>query len=124
MDHTDENIQREYCKLHADTLVRVEKALDEISKQHIDYVSRIARIEVKLDNGLSKTIEKIAVQLDDFCEDTNNRLIKLEEFKWFRVWVTRLRDNIFKNILMLALGGGVIYMVIRFGDELIKKILR
>lgn len=104
-------------------IARLERKLDEIAERQIDHIERIIRLEGIVTNGLSSNVKAIKDKVEAVCTGYEARLQTLEEFKWFRTWMTSLRDNIFKNLLMLALGGGVIYMVIRFGDQLIKKIL-
>ena len=103
--------------------IRLERKIDEIAERQIDHIERIIRLEGIVTNGLSSNVKAIKEKMEAICIGYDTRLQTLEEFRWFRTWMTSLRDNVFKNLLMLALGGGVIYMVIRFGDEAIKKVL-
>jgi hypothetical protein len=118
---------REYCELHGklmDTIDRIELKLDAISERQTDYIERTVKIEGIVTNGLALSVKHMRDQLDKFCGEAERRLVEIEKFSWFRQWMTGLRDNLFQNILRLILVGGGIYMIVRFGNEIIKGILK
>ena len=105
--------------------------LDDIVERQLDYIQRLTRIEDKQEqiekivtNGLSHNVANIAKRLDSFCEEVKKRLDELEEFQWFRLPVTKLRDTIFWYILKIALAGGAIYLVIHYSGDLIRGITK
>jgi len=104
--------------------------LDDIVERQLEYIERLTRIEDKQEqierivtNGLSHNVANIAKRLDIFCEEVKKRLDELEDFKWFRLHVTTLRDKIFWYVLKIALAGGAIYLIIHYGGNVIKRIL-
>ena len=104
--------------------------LDDIVERQLEYIERLTRIEDKQEqierivtNGLSHNVANIAKRLDIFCEEVKKRLDELEDFKWFRLPVTKLRDKIFWYALKIALAGGAIYLIIHYGGNVIKRIL-
>ena len=104
--------------------------LDDIVERQLEYIERLTRIEDKQEqiekivtNGLSHNVANIAKRLDTFCEEVKKRLDELEDFKWFRLPVTTLRDKIFWYVLKIALAGGAIYLIIHYGGNVIKRIL-
>ena len=104
--------------------------LDDIVERQLEYIERLTRIEDKQEqiekivtNGLSHNVANIAKRLDIFCEEVKKRLDELEDFKWFRLPVTTLRDKIFWYVLKIALAGGAIYLIIHYGGNVIKRIL-
>ena len=104
--------------------------LDDIVERQLDYIQRLTRIEDKQEqiekivtNGLSHNVANISKRLDIFCEEVKKRLDELEDFKWFRLPVTKLRDKIFWYALKIALAGGAIYLIIHYGGNVIKRIL-
>ena len=104
--------------------------LDDIVERQLEYIERLTRIEDKQEqiekivtNGLSHNVADIAKRLDIFCEEVKKRLDELEDFKWFRLPVTKLRDKIFWYVLKIALAGGAIYLIIHYGGNVIKRIL-
>ena len=104
--------------------------LDDIVERQLKYIERLTRIEDKQEqierivtNGLSHNVANIAKRLDIFCEEVKKRLDELEDFKWFRLPVTKLRDKIFWYVLKIALAGGAIYLIIYYGGNVIKRIL-
>ena len=104
--------------------------LDGMIVRQIEYAETSARIEEKQEqierivtNGLSHNVANIAKRLDIFCEEVKKRLDELEEFQWFRLPVTKLRDKIFWYVLKIALAGGAIYLIIHYSGNVIKRIL-
>ena len=113
-----------------ESLRDINHKLDGMIERQIAYAETSARIEEKQEsierivtNGLSHNVANIAKRLDIFCEEVKKRLDELEDFKWFRLPVTKLRDKIFWYVLKIALAGGAIYLIIHYGGNVIKRIL-
>jgi len=121
------------CSSHyelVESLRDINHKLDGMIVRQIEYAETSARIEEKQEqierivtNGLSHNVADIAKRLDIFCEEVKKRLDELEDFKWFRLPVTKLRDKIFWYVLKIALAGGAIYLIIHYGGNVIKRIL-
>ena len=117
------------CESHmelVESLRDINQKLDGMIVRQIAYAETSARIEEKQEqierivtNGLSHNVANIAKRLDIFCEEVRKRLDELEEFKWFRLPITRLRDSIFWYLFKLAAAGGVLYLIIHYGKEII-----
>ena len=130
----DERRQNWTCEAHHElvaSLRDINHKLDGMIERQIAYAETSARIEEKQEsierivtNGLSHNVADIAKRLDIFCEEVKKRLDELEEFKWFRLPITRLRDSIFWFILKIALAGGAIYLVIHYSGDIIKGIVK
>ena len=129
----DERRQNWTCAAHGElveSLRLINEKLDGMIVRQIEYAERSVRIEQKQENlekivtnGLSHNVAAIAKRLDIFCEEVKKRLDLLEEFQWFRLPVTKLRDKIFWYALKIALAGGAIYLIIHYGGNVIKRIL-
>ena len=129
----DERRQNWTCEAHhelVESLRDINHKLDGMIERQIAYAETSARIEAKQEqierivtNGLSHNVAAIAERLDIFCEEVKKRLDLLEEFQWFRLPVTKLRDKIFWYVLKIALAGGAIYLIIHYGGNVIKRIL-
>jgi len=130
----DERRQNWTCSAHhelVESLRDINQKLDGMIIRQIAYAETSARIEEKQEqierivtNGLSHNVADIAKRLDIFCDEVKKRLDELEEFKWFRLPITRLRDSIFWFILKIALAGGAIYLVIHYSGDLIRGITK
>lgn len=130
----DERRQNWTCGAHhelVESLRDINQKIDGMIVRQIAYADTSARIEEKQEqierivtNGLSHNVANIAKRLDIFCEEVKKRLDELEEFKWFRLPITRLRDSIFWFILKIALAGGAIYLVIHYSGDLIRGITK
>ena len=122
------------CESHieiVESLRDINQKLDGMIVRQIEYAETSARIEEKQEqierivtNGLSHNVANIAKRLDIFCEEVKKRLDELEDFKWFRLPVTKLRDKIFWYALKIALAGGAIYLVIHYAGDIVKAVLR
>jgi len=133
MDEQTERRQTWVCGAHhelVESLRDINQKLDGMIIRQIAYAETSARIEEKQEqierivtNGLSHNVANIAKRLDIFCEEVKKRLDELEDFKWFRLPVTKLRDKIFWYALKIALAGGAIYLIIHYGGNVIKRIL-
>jgi hypothetical protein len=95
--------------------------------RQIAYADTSARIEEKQEqierivtNGLSHNVANIAKRLDVFCDEVKKRLDELEEFQWFRLPITKLRDSIFWYLVKIAAAGGMLYLIIHYGKEIIQ----
>jgi len=129
----DERRQNWTCSAHhelVESLRDINHKLDGMIVRQIEYAETSARIEERQENierivtnGLSHNVANIAKRLDIFCEEVKKRLDELEDFKWFRLPVTKLRDKIFWYALKIALAGGAIYLIIHYGGNIIKRIL-
>jgi len=129
----DERRQSWTCSAHhelVESLRDINQKLDGMIVRQIEYAETSARIEEKQEqierivtNGLSHNVANVAKRLDVFCEEVKKRLDELEEFKWFRLPVTKLRDKIFWYVLKIALAGGAIYLIIHYSGNIIKRIL-
>ena len=129
----DERRQNWTCGAHhelVESLRDINHKLDGMIVRQIEYAKTSARIEERQENierivtnGLSHNVANIAKRLDIFCEEVKKRLDELEDFKWFRLPVTKLRDKIFWYALKIALAGGAIYLIIHYGGNVIKRIL-
>ena len=129
----DERRQNWTCEAHHElvaSLRDINHKLDGMIERQIAYAETSARIEEKQEsierivtNGLSHNVADIAKRLDIFCEEVKKRLDELEDFKWFRLPVTKLRDKIFWYVLKIALAGGAIYLIIHYSGNVIKRIL-
>lgn len=129
----DERRQNWTCSAHhelVESLRDINHKLDGMIVRQIEYAETSARIEERQENierivtnGLSHNVAAIAERLDTFCKEVKKRLDELEDFKWFRLPVTKLRDKIFWYVLKIALAGGAIYLIIHYGGNIIKRIL-
>ncbi len=130
----DERRQNWTCGAHhelVESLRDINQKLDGMIVRQIAYAETSARIEEKQEqierivtNGLSHNVANIAKRLDIFCEEVKKRLDELEEFKWFRLPITRLRDTIFWYVFKIALAGGAIYLIIHYSGDLIRGITK
>jgi len=118
--------RRSDCLAHASleaTLGSMNEKIDLILERQLEYSNRITKLETIVTNGLSHNVANISKSMDDFCVEVKRRLDELEDFKWFRLPVTKLRDKIFWYVLKIALAGGAIYLIIHYGGNVIKRIL-
>ena len=130
----DERRQNWTCSAHhelVESLRDINQKLDGMIVRQIAYAETSTRIEEKQEqiekivtNGLSHNVANISKRLDIFCEEVKKRLDELEEFQWFRLPITRLRDTIFWYLFKIALAGGVIYLVIHYWSDIIKGVTK
>ena len=126
----DERRQNWTCGAHhelVESLRDINLKLDGMIVRQIAYAETSTRIEEKQEqiekivtNGLSHNVANISKRLDIFCEEVKKRLDELEEFQWFRLPVTRLRDSIFWYLIKLAAAGGMLYLIIHYGKEILQ----
>ena len=117
------------CFLHVgleERMAGIDKKLGKIVDSQSDHRNDITRLANIIEDGLksklSETIE-VTKNLDEKLDRISNRLIPIEDFNWFREWMTNLRNNLVKKTLALAIVGGITYMLICFGDRMAKKII-
>jgi len=115
------------CDAHEETFRVLHQKLDAIIERQIDYVKTSARIEMKQEqiekivtNGLSHKVADLTKKLDAFCEEFRERIGNLEDFQWFRIPVTKLRDKIFWVALKVALAGGGLYLIFYYMEGVLK----
>ena len=126
----DEQRQNWTCSAHHElvaSLRDINHKLDGMIERQIAYAETSARIEEKQEsierivtNGLSHNVANISKRLDIFCDEVKKRLDELEEFQWFRMPITRLRDSIFWYLFKIAAVGGVLYLIIHYGKEMVQ----
>jgi hypothetical protein len=126
----DERRQNWTCGAHhelVESLRDINQKLDGMIVRQIAYADTSARIEEKQEaierivtNGLSHNVANITKRLDIFCDEVKKRLDELEEFQWFRLPITKLRDSIFWYLVKIAAAGGMLYLIIHYGKEIIQ----
>ena len=116
----------EVCDLHDG----MDKKITTMLANQIKYMEKQAticgtvnRIEGKVENGLSSTVQETQEQVKALHE----KIAVLEDFQWFREWITDLRNNVFKYLVKWAFVGGVIsigYVVLMiYGQKFIAKVI-
>jgi hypothetical protein len=119
----DERRQNWTCEAHhelVESLRDINHKLDGMIERQIAYAETSARIEEK-----QKSIERIVTNgLSHNVQNIVKRLDKLDEFGWFRKPVTKLKDSMFWYALKIAIAGGGLYIVMHFGDKLIKGMVK
>ena len=130
MDEQTERRQTWVCGAHhelVESLRDINQKLDGMIVRQIAYADTSARIEEKQEaierivtNGLSHNVANITKRLDIFCDEVKKRLDELEEFQWFRLPITKLRDSIFWYLVKIAAAGGMLYLIIHYGKEIIQ----
>ena len=98
--------------------------IDLILERQLEYSNRISVLETLVKNGMSHNIIEIREKLETVCEQYGKRLAVLESFAWFRTAVSNIRDNLFINIIKLSVVGGIIYVLVHFGNEIVKMVLK
>ena len=126
----DERRQNWTCGAHhelVESLRDINQKLDGMIVRQIEYAKTSARIEERQENierivtnGLSHNVADMAKRLEGFCSEVKKRLDELEEFQWFRLPITRLRDSIFWYLFKIAAAGGVLYLIIHYGKEVVQ----
>lgn len=123
MDSWDGNERRSQgfalCPMHR----RLEDKIDKILEQQTAHYGDIVHLKDAVDNGLKATV----VEIREHVVSLNGRMLVIEDgvkaFSWFQTWVTLMRDNLFKNVLKLAFIGIILWLVAKFGNQLITKII-
>lgn len=112
------------CDAHEETFRAINKKLDDIIDRQIVYTETSVRIELKqqqlekiVTNGLTRSVADMTKKLEGFCEEVKGRLSNLEDFQWFRLPVTKMRDKLFWYALKVALAGGGLYLIFYYAKE-------
>lgn len=119
----DRRLRPDECLMHGELMNmvhRIESKLDVIDGRQIEYIREQAVIKGIVTNGLSSNVQIIKDQIESLC----CRLTAVEDFKWFRVAMTKFRDNMFLYVFRAALIGGGLYMIVRFSDQVIKGFVK
>jgi hypothetical protein len=102
-----EDVNITVCPLHGE----MDKKITTVLTNQLTYMQRQAdtsavvdRIEHKVDNGLTSAV----VETKEQVQALHDKITVLEDFGWFREWVTDLRNNVFKYLLKWAFVGGAI----------------
>jgi hypothetical protein len=105
------------CPFHPELIeahAELKRSTDTILRNQSDYMLRqmsviedITHIKDTVDNGLKTTVKETA----DRVEELKGRITILDEFEWFREWVNDFRNKLFKRIMTLAVGGGLLAAV-------------
>lgn len=111
------------CEMY-EVIHRIEDKVDKIAERQVIYIGKTEKLEGIVTNGLRSTVNEIKDKLEKFCDGHEKRLIKLEGFAWFREWVSDLRNNLFKYVVLLAITGGIIYVIITHGHDILEKIFK
>jgi hypothetical protein len=113
------------CPYHPD----MKELLHEIRTQQNQHATDIMRVKDIVTNGLQKGlndtsegIKRVGETIKVFCIDFERRLKPLEDFNWFRIWVTDLRDNMFKNVIKLIFYITLTMGALHFSQKLIDKV--
>jgi hypothetical protein len=122
---TDEQTMRR--KEHDALLEKIDKI---IACQATHY-GEVKELKGIVTNGLRATTEKtaqevaaISKQLEVIQEKYDGKINEIDEFKWFRDWINDVRNHLFKYIVVFGLLGGGLWMIISYGKELIKGIIK
>ena len=111
------------CEMY-EVIHRIEDKVDKIAERQVIYIGKTEKLEGIVTNGLRSTVNEIRSKLDKLCEENEKRLGKLESFSWFRDWVSELRNNLFKYVILFAIVGGIIYVIITHGHNILEKIFK
>lgn len=112
---------REWRQNVTESQRRMEDKLDTMAEIQLAYVAETAQLKQIVTNGLSHNIQGIRERIDEICDTFGKRLEALETFSWFRLWMNKMRDDLFKNVFKIGVGVGLFYALIHFGDQIIKR---
>jgi hypothetical protein len=141
------NIVDQYCKDHhahqdaflngAQRMERIEtQLLSVVGSQKVlmdrqyEYIQKITGME----RDVQETNKKLDAMNDivkSIFQDYGKRIVAVEDsveelnkFKWFRIWMTDMRDKLFKNMLTIAfMGGAGIAVIMVFTYFILKYVL-
>ena len=95
------------CPLHAGLDDKITTIMDHqliyMGKQ-VTLIADVQSIKSTVENGLKDSVKKTAEEV----EAMHKKIVALEDFAWFKDWVTKMRDNLFKIVLKYACIGGLI----------------
>ena len=95
------------CDLHGpllETINRIEEKVDNVILGREKIATQVATVQRTIDNGLRGDIKQALdaiLKVQGVLDAFNSRVIVLENFSWFREWMTDMRTNIFKNAFKL-----------------------
>lgn len=101
---------------------RFESKIDILIDRQAEQAIAIQKLNDAIGNGIKaevsrtmKVVELMAEKIEAVCKfndrrfaNGDERLKKLEEFQWFRTWVTAFRDKIMFKILAIVFGVGAL----------------
>lgn len=101
---------------------RFESKLDLLIEKQMEQAVAIQRLNDSIGNGIRsevkrtmKVVEEMAERMTEMCRlndkkflDGDLRLKRLEEFAWFRNWMTSFRDRIMFKVLAVVFGAGAV----------------
>lgn len=101
---------------------RFESKIDILIERQQEQAVAIQKLNDAIGNGIRsdvrrtmKAVEDMAATVTEVCKSNEKRfangetrLKKLEEFAWFRNWMTKFRDKIMVRILAIVFGSGAI----------------
>jgi hypothetical protein len=105
---------------------RFEQKLDVLLEGQSQQAIAIQSLKDTIGNGLSGDIRRTRESMEDLqemvietCkkydrkfEEHDNLIVELNKFDWFRRMANRFRDHIIGKLLLMAVGGGVIFWLI------------
>ncbi len=94
--------------------------LDKLIEKQAEHHEEIMHVRSIVSDGLQTKVRETAERVDIICK----KVIILEDFKWFRDWVTGLRDHVFESILKIGVWGGAIYAAIHFGNKFVEAVMK
>jgi len=107
------------------------KKIDQIIQCQAHHYGEVKELKGIVTNGLKTTTEKtaqevaaISKQLEVIQEKYDGKINEIDEFKWFRDWINDVRNHLFKYVVVFGLLGGGLWMIISYGKELIKGIIK
>jgi hypothetical protein len=113
------------CPLHGRLEDRITTIIDhqlEYMGKQVKMIADVQSIKDTVENGLKSSVKQTAADVKAMHE----KIIILEDFGWFRIWITKMRDNLFKIVLKYACLGGLIvigyYILIVYGEKVVRKI--
>lgn len=120
---------REICDLHGpllDTINRIEEKVDDVISGRERIALQVATVQKTIDNGLRGDIKQALdaiLKVQGILDSFNRRVVVLEDFSWFREWMTDLRTNLFKNVFKLIALTILGLAMFHASDTIVKNII-
>lgn len=118
--------RRTECQLHPGLQNQINLILTNQTTymgQQSDIVSDITYIKTTLDNGLKSKVNEAHKSI----EELKQKIDVLDDFAWFREWICDFRNKLFKRLVMLAIGGGLVVSIspniYSYAQKMIKAVL-
>jgi hypothetical protein len=107
----------------------IRERIDTIDERQIGQVQSLQAVHDTLNNGLADKINRtIESTISKMCSQYEMRLKPIEEFAWFRTWITGIKDGLFKKAVILIASMTVIltifHMSEKFAGLLLKLVLQ